>query len=107
MPLPDLTHLQFVVLDTLLAEGKLSGRNLRGKLEDQGVSKTGPAFYQLMARMEDAKHVNGWYEEKIVEGQRIKERFYKITGAGEKVHDATMRFYQERNLGLKGGLAHG
>jgi DNA-binding PadR family transcriptional regulator len=107
MSLPELTHLQFLILE-VVADAQVSGRNLREKLAELGVTKTGPAFYQLMARMEDAGYVKGWYEEKMVDGQRIKERFYEIKGTGLRAVEATRAFYDAQAIRRRsGGLAHG
>lgn len=79
MSLP--THLQMVVLGEL-ADGERSGIELRQRLSDEGFRKSSPAFYQLMARLEDANWVEGWYEKKDIDGQVIRERRYRITGNG-------------------------
>jgi DNA-binding PadR family transcriptional regulator len=92
MPLPDITHLQFLLLTALL-DGEQSGRTLRAILEREGHRKSTPAFYQMMARLEDAKYVGGRYEQKTVEGQTIKERVYKITGAGTSALAVVRDFY--------------
>ena len=89
---PDLTHLQFLVLTALL-DGERRGRDVRELLADEGHRKTAPAFYQMMSRMEDSRLIKGWYDEKIVEGQRIKERWYKVTGHGQKAWDEVREFY--------------
>ena len=81
MALPRLSHLQFLVLGILLSE-KLLGRDIRARLQEFGVRKSGPAFYQLMARLEDAKFVRGRYRQQIVEGQIIRERSYEIRAPG-------------------------
>ena len=95
MPLPDITHLQFLLLAALL-DGERSGRDLRELLGREGHKKSLPAFYQLMARMEDSRMVKGRYEQKIVEGQIIKERVYKVTGAGATACDDVRGFYSTR-----------
>jgi DNA-binding PadR family transcriptional regulator len=92
MPLPDVSHLQYLILAALL-NGSSSGRQVREFLASHGEKKSGPAFYQLMARMEDAKFVTGKYEQKIVEGQIIKERIYEPTGGGVAAFEATRDFY--------------
>ena len=99
MPLPDITHLQFLLLSTLRA-AEMSGRELREELSKEGERKTAPAFYQLMARMEEQGFVEGWYIEKVVEGQRIRERHYKLEGLGERALTDACRFYQGRAEGL-------
>ena len=94
MPLPQLSHLQFLVVGIVMG-AKKSGREVRAEMAKQRVKKSGPAFYQLMSRLEDAKMVKGSYVEKVVDGQRIKERFYKATGTGATAWESTMQFYIE------------
>lgn len=108
MSLPLLTHLQFLVLRYLMSGDESSGRYLRERLAERGVSKSGPAFYQLMARLEDGGFVEGWYDQKVVDGQLFKERRYRITGDGVEAMQAVCEFYFEdlesvRRLGLLGG----
>ena len=105
MPLPDITHLQFVVLASLL-DGEQSGRFLRQILEEDGERKSGPAFYQMMARLEDAGLVDGHYDQKIVEGQIIKERRYRVTATGITACRRAYEFYRQRSGAfLEGGFA--
>jgi len=59
--LPVLTHLQFLVLGVLRNED-LPGRVLRDVLSGYGIRRTGPAFYQLMARLEKDRLVDEEYE---------------------------------------------
>jgi hypothetical protein len=108
MAFPEATHLQLYVL-RILMDGEQSGRFVRERLAEEGQSKTGPAFYQLMARLEESGMVEGWYNQKIVEGQIIKERWYRVTGAGTKAWNDAARFYQERRAAksrARRGLAH-
>ena len=106
MPLPEITHLQFLVLGILL-DGEESGRNVREELANKGVRKSGPAFYQMMARLEDSRFVEGWYHQKVIDGQMIKERRYRITGEGENACRRVRTFYIENPLPrLQGGHAH-
>ena len=105
MPLPKITHLQFLVLASLFG-GEQSGRFLRQKLKEYGEGKSGPAFYQMMARLEDAGLVRGHYAQKIVEGQIIKERRYLITGTGNTALRRAYEFYhQGGGAFLEGGFA--
>ncbi len=90
--IPRITHLQFLVLGLLRQSGRL-GRELRRELTRRGVRRSGPAFYQLMARLEDADLVAGAYDQKIVSGQIIKERRYEITASGTAAWTATRDFY--------------
>jgi DNA-binding PadR family transcriptional regulator len=92
--IPETSHLQFLVLG-MLRPGARLGRHLRRGLSRHGVSRTGPAFYQMMARLEDAGFVEGSYDQKIVDGQIIKERRYTLTQPGETAWNATRAFYQK------------
>jgi DNA-binding PadR family transcriptional regulator len=90
--LPEITHLQYLILATL-QDGELAGRALRTLLATAGHGMSGPAFYQLMARLEDAGLVQGRYRQTVVEGQALKERVYTITGQGSRVREETRNFY--------------
>jgi DNA-binding PadR family transcriptional regulator len=90
--IPDITHLQFLVLGMLRADARL-GREIRRDLARHGVRRSGPGFYQMMARLEDAGLVAGEYDQKIVAGQIIKERRYSLTPPGAAAWRATRDFY--------------
>lgn len=93
MAVPDLTHLQFFVLGTLLGGGR-PGKSIRAELQAHGSPKSGPSFYQLMARLEDDGFVRGWYDQKVVDGQIIRQRHYEITARGRSSWQATRDFYR-------------
>lgn len=95
MSLPDITHLQFLILDLLKYDAH-SGRFIRERLAEEGERKTGPAFYQLMARLEEGGYVNGWYKSFVIDGQTIKERRYGITLRGKRAHRSVQNFYAEK-----------
>ena len=59
-----------------LDAGERSGKDLRAHLKACGFRKSGPAFYQFMSGMEEAELVQGWYDQKVVDGQVIKQRRY-------------------------------
>lgn len=92
MTLPEITHLQFLVLGTLLDEGR-AGKEIRERLSRHGARRSGPAFYQLMARLEDAGLVEGRYEQRVEEGRVLKERSYRLTASGRAAWEATRDFY--------------
>lgn len=91
MPLPDLTHLQFTVLDALQGE-ELSGQDLRKRIAKVAPMRL-PAFYRLMSRLESAGFVKGWYVQSEIDGQPIRERTYKLTGAGERACETVALMY--------------
>ena len=91
--LPVLTHLQFLVLGVLRQDPQ-PGRALRKALAAYGIRRTGPAFYQLMARMEKDRLVDGWYEQITVGDQAVTERLYRITPDGSRRWNDARAFYQ-------------
>ncbi len=93
--LPAITHLQVLVLDAI-NEGEQPGRDLRDRLATHGIRNSAPAFYQMMGRLEETGLVEGWYEQKLVDGQNVKERRYRITRRGERALAETRAFYQSR-----------
>lgn len=95
MTLPNITHLQFLVLDILRLDLH-SGRFLRARLAEEGATHSAPAFYQLMSRLENAQYVSGWYESFVIDGQTLKERKYEIMPLGIRQHDAVNAFYSQR-----------
>jgi DNA-binding PadR family transcriptional regulator len=93
--LPPITHLQFLVLEAL-ADGEQAGRGLRGLLASYNVRNSAPAFYQMMGRLEETGYVEGWYDRKVVAGQHIKERRYRLTRTGGQALADTQAFYRDR-----------
>jgi hypothetical protein len=106
MTLPELTHLQFLVVSQLL-RGAARGRDLRSYLKDEGVRQSGPAFYQMMAALEDGGFVSGWYEQQIVDGQIIRQRHYKVLASGRNAWEGSRNFYLRVSSQRRTGLAHG
>jgi len=93
--IPQLSHLQFAVLDVLGAAIG-SGKVLRKRLSERGIKKSGPSFYQMMARLEEAKFVEGSYKQEIIDGQIIKERQYRILADGVRALNRTKQYYTSR-----------
>jgi len=91
--LPALTHLQFLVLG-VLRNDDFAGRALREVLAGYGFRRTGPAFYQLMARLEKDRLVDGRYEQITVGDQAVTERHYRITADGKKRWSEARAFYE-------------
>jgi DNA-binding PadR family transcriptional regulator len=92
--LPPLTHLQFLILGVVRA-GDTPGRVVRDALAEYGVRRTAPAFYQVMARLEKARLVEGWYQQVTVGDQAVTERRYRITKTGASQCESTREFYAE------------
>src|SRR3954462_3853227 len=90
--LPAITHMQFLVLG-LLREAEQPGRVLRDALAAHGVKRSAPAFYQLMARLERDRLVDGWYEQVTVGDQAVTERRYRLRPAGARLWAEARDFY--------------
>jgi len=94
--IPNLPHLQFAVLECI-GTNRVKGHDLRTLLTHKKLFKSAPAFYQLMARMEDAGLVSGETEHRTEDGVAIQERFYRAIRE-------SLEFYQRPELGGFGGL---
>ena len=92
--LPRLTHLQFLVLG-LLRVGEQPGRAVREGLAAHGVTRTSPAFYQLMARLERDGLIEGWYEQITVRDQAVTERRYRLRPQGARLWAEARDFYAD------------
>ncbi len=97
--LPSLTHLQFLVLGVLLT-GEQSGRAIRRAIEEYGICRSAPAFYQMMARLERDGIVEGWYEQVKVGDQAVTERRYRATPAASKMWTQARAFYEAVSLSV-------
>ncbi|HUF47475.1 MAG TPA: hypothetical protein VMM93_06625 [Vicinamibacterales bacterium] len=98
--LPSITHLQFLILEALDA-GEQAGRDLRVLLSTHGIRNSAPAFYQMMARLEDAALVEGRYDQRVVDSQLLKERRYRLVPAGRRALAETRTFYLARLAGTR------
>ena len=89
---PRITHLQVLVLG-LLRTTEQPGRVVRDALAAHGVKRSAAAFYQLMARLERDRLIDGWYEQVMVGDQAVTERRYRIRPAGAKLWTEARDFY--------------
>jgi DNA-binding PadR family transcriptional regulator len=90
--LPAITPMQFLVLGLLKAQEQ-PGRVVREALAAYGVKRSAPAFYQLMARLERDRLIDGWYEQVMVGDQAVTERRYRLRPAGARVWTQARDFY--------------
>jgi DNA-binding PadR family transcriptional regulator len=90
-----LTDVQILFLEAVGAD-KVSGRQLRQQLAELGWHKSAPVFYQFAARLEDEKLIKGWYEQRTIAGQPVRERYYMLTAHGKQALIETLHFYEER-----------
>jgi DNA-binding PadR family transcriptional regulator len=78
----------------VLLTAEQPGRTIRETIARFGVRRNGPAFYQMMARLEREGLVEGWYEQIAVGDQKVTERRYRILPTGSKVWKQTRSFYE-------------
>jgi DNA-binding PadR family transcriptional regulator len=90
--IPRITHMQFLVLG-LLRVHEQPGRVLREALAAHGAKRSAPAFYQLMARLERDRLVDGWYEQVTAGDQSVTERRYRLRPAGARLWAEARDFY--------------
>ena len=50
----------------------------------------------MMARLEDAGLVEGSYRQKVIDGQLLKQRHYRVRPAGARAWSVTRDFYLPR-----------
>jgi len=102
---PKLTNVQMLFLECVGAD-KVSGRHLREQMAQRGWKKSAPMFYQLAARLEDEGLVEGSYQQRVIAGQPVRERQYRLTARGKEAFVEALRFCLERvhnNPGFLGG----
>ncbi len=105
MPPPDLTHVQFAVIEALGARER-AGDEVRDALQVRGIRQSLAAFYMCMKRMEDAGLIKGRYELIDVGGYRAKERRYKVLGKGSVARSRALEWYSAERSTVPGlGIA--
>jgi DNA-binding MarR family transcriptional regulator len=100
LPLPSITHLHFVILDTLY-RGRLNGEQIRSKLRLQTITMSLSTYYEHMKRMESRGFVRGWYSAELRGERAVRVQLYEITVAGRRAVETTYDFYADRALELE------
>ena len=102
--IPPGTHLQFLLLDTLVRNPKgISATCIRDVLRAHDEDRKGPKFYQLMRRLKVAGYLVSWSKSYDVAGGTVHRTFYRITPAGSAMWQATIDFYRTCRLSAKRG----
>ena len=60
-------------------------------MEEYGIRSSAPAFYQMMARLERDKIVEGWYGQITAGDQSVTERRYRATADGARMWTQIVR----------------
>jgi len=87
--LPEITDLQFTILD-LIRNGSATGAEIRSGLRDYGDTRSYPAFYQLMGRIEAQGLVDGKTNTKS------HMRSYTLTKKGKRQYDDKTEFFARK-----------
>ena len=96
--LPDVTPLQFLVLDLLDTTGRpVSAHNLKKGIASVTPDYDGPKFYQLLSRMAVAGLVRIESRTIDVSGGTIERSFYEVTDTGRTTLSFTRHFYETRH----------
>lgn len=98
----ELTRLQYAILSLIPGNGddSIKGADLRTLLAKAfRIKRSGPSFYQAMARLEEAKLATGDYQHSVIDNHPIKTRVYRITQRGVKACKDTREFYISHRYG--------
>ena len=95
--MPVATHLQFLVL-AVLKDGERPGREIRRIIARYGVRRTSAAFYQMMARLERVRWVEGWYRTNRGRRPGGHRARYRLRPAGARACDEARAFYESVGL---------
>ena len=68
----------------ILNRGERAGRRTRQSLDQNGYGMNPAVFYQTCARMEDDGLIEGWYVSRAIDGNKVMQRFHRITDKGRK-----------------------
>lgn len=105
-PKPEiLTQRQFAVIAAILKSPNYSqgvgGREVHAMMKKLGVKVSRASFYELMARCESKRFVDGSWRtlKRDDEGNaKTRERVYRLDGPGATAYDATRAFYAQSGL---------
>ena len=63
----------------MLGTSSMSGRDLRDSLWKPRALTMGLVnFYHRMAQLEDAGVIEGWYQTEVIDGQSVRQRWYRV-----------------------------
>ena len=81
--LPDVTHLQALVLSRLMKKDWQSARSIREQLNDQyGISSERPTMYLLLQRMNKMNFIEEKAAREIMRGEKFTHHVYRVTEQG-------------------------
>jgi hypothetical protein len=94
--IPYITHIQFAVLNLLRSDSWVSATGVRKGLAAYGDTRKGPAFYQLMRRLQ----VDGMLDAErnafsLGGGEPVYRTYYRSTVKGVQCCQETMDFYNQ------------
>ena len=72
----------------VLGTSSMPGCELRAKLWCPPNMRLGLVrFYYWMAQLEDAGVIEGWYQTEVIDGQSVRQRWYRVATTQEQQHD--------------------
>ncbi len=92
MKLPEITPLQFLVLQVLF-DGRKTTDELRRELATRGLSCSAPAMSKLMKRLVAAAFVQPRFRQRSEGKHAVQDRSYQVTDLGVILWKATRDFY--------------
>ena len=87
-----LTNLQFGILGAVRYSWR-AGDFIREQMRIARVPVEGPAFYQLMARLEKAQLLEGKYTTRMLGKQIVRKRSYHCTLKGIQAYNSLRAFH--------------
>ncbi len=97
MKLPEMTPLQFLVVQ-LLFDGRKTTGELRRELAARALPSSGPAMSKLMKRLVAAAFVEPGYQQRPGCEHTVRECRYRVTDLGVIFWKATRDFYATAQL---------
>lgn len=97
--LPDITHVQFFALESLMV-CPLRGKDLHDELEEFGWLRTDTTFPELINQLEKLGFVVGFYAVRIRGDVEVVDHRYELTVAGMRAYHAARPFYSNGTLDL-------
>ena len=93
---PHYNFSQMATVDIIAKHGQINGVDLRRELAAEGVKKSGPAFFDMMMRLESAGLIRSWHDnETLVKGRRRRTKFYCLEGDGFRALQEFRQYLQD------------
>lgn len=95
--LPEISHLQFAIIDSCLGHEWKRGRDIRKALKCLGWERSLPSFYKQMNRLLQSGLVVSDSQQQRFDKHVETHTLYRLTETGERVHTSTLNYYVTRS----------